>query len=304
MTDPLHTLAWDDLRIIKAIGESGSLVAAAMTLDVNHSTISRRLSLVEQTLGVTLFDRRRSGYVPTEAGSEVIALGERVEHDILSVTRRISCHAQGHKGDLRVTTSDALLLDFLTPVIADFQQANPEIRVEVIVSNKPLNLARGDADIALRATLAPPENLFGRKVATIAWAVYGRKIDYPRGAPDRAELDQRRWVSYGKRLAALKAFGCVEDRVAPENIAYRADSVTAVSAAVAAGIGIGMLPCMHGDLIPNIVRIGAVEPDVYDELWILTHPDIRRSARVYAFMTHCAEAMSTQREFIEGCDSR
>jgi hypothetical protein len=61
---------------------------------------------------------------------------------------------------------------------------------------------------------------------------------------------------------------------------------------------------MHGDLIPNIVRIGAIESDVYDELWILTHPDIRRSGRVYAFMTHCAEAMSSQREFIEGQESR
>src|SRR5262245_27427789 len=140
MTDPLQNFSWDDLRIITAIGENGGLAAAAVALGVNHSTISRRLSAVEETLGVMLFDRRRGGYVPTVAGADMIALGDRVERDILSVARRVSGHVQGHKGDLRITTSDALLLDFLTPIIADFQANNPEIRIEVIVGNRPLNL--------------------------------------------------------------------------------------------------------------------------------------------------------------------
>jgi DNA-binding transcriptional LysR family regulator len=288
MTAPLQKLSWDDLRIIKAIGESGGLIAAAEALGVNHSTISRRLSAVEKTLGVTLFDRRRSGYTPTDAGADMIALGDRVEKDILSVVRRVSSQDQGHTGDLRVTTSDALLLDFLTPIIADFRADNPQIRIEVIVKNRPLNLARGESDIAFRATTTPPENLFGRKVATVAWAVYGRRVDYMGVSLGPDELYQRQWASYGRGLSHLKAFKFVEDRVLQEKIAYRADSVAGVASAIAAGIGIGFLPCMHGDLMPNLVRIGPVEPDVFDELWILTHPDIRKSGRVYAFMTHCA----------------
>jgi len=304
MTDPLQKLSWDDLRIIKAIGESGGLAAAATALGVNHSTISRRLSVVEETLGVTLFERRRSGYAPTDAGAEMIALGDRLERDILSVARRVSGHVQGHTGDLRVTTSDALLLDFLTPIIADFRADNPEIRVEVIVKNRPLNLARGESDIAVRATVAPPENLFGRKVATVAWAVYGRRIDYIGVSPAPDELYQSRWASYGSGLSRLKAFKFVEDRVPREKIAYRSDSVAGVASAIATGMGIGFLPCMHGDLIPDIVRISPVEPDVFDELWILTHPDIRKSGRVYAFMTHCANAITKQRAFIEGREMR
>jgi DNA-binding transcriptional LysR family regulator len=99
---------------------------------------------------------------------ELIALAERVELDVVSVARRVSGHVQGHVGDLRVTTSDSLLLRFLTPMIADFQAQHPAIRVEVIVGNCPLNLARGESDMAVRATETPPENLFGRKVANIA----------------------------------------------------------------------------------------------------------------------------------------
>jgi len=234
----------------------------------------------------------------------MIALADRVEKDILNVVRRVSGNAQGHKGDLRVTTSDALLLDFLTPIIADFQANNPAIRIEVIVGNQTLNLARGDSDIAFRATIAPEENLFGRKVATVAWAIYGRRIDYVGVSPSRHELYQRQWVSYGKGLSGLKAYKFVNDHVSREKITYRSDSVAGVASAIAAGMGVGFLPCMHGDLAPGLIRISPVEPDVFDELWVLTHPDIRRSGRVYAFMAHCAEAIAKQREFIEGKEMR
>jgi DNA-binding transcriptional LysR family regulator len=299
-TQPPDKLSWDDLRIVRAIGESGGLAPAAAALNVNHSTISRRLAAVEEILGVALFDRRRKGYTPTEAGADLMALGDRVEKDILGVVRRVSGHAQGHKGDLRVATSDALLLDFLTPIIADFRAHNPEIRLEVLVGNKPTNLARGDADIAFRATVAAPDNLFGRRIATIAWAVYGRRVDYVGVTATPDELYQRQWVSYGKGLSGLRAFNFVNDRVSREKIVYQSDSVAAVGSAIAAGIGIGLLPCMHGDLLPGLVRIGPVVPDVFDELWVLTHPDIRKSGRVYAFMTYCAEAVARHRDFIEG----
>jgi DNA-binding transcriptional LysR family regulator len=301
MSDPVGKLSWDDLRIIKAIGESGGLAAAATMLGVNNSTISRRLSRAEETLGVTLFERRRAGYRPTSFGVELIALAERVELDVVSVARRVSGHTQGHAGDLVVTTSDALLLDFLTPVIAEFQALNPSIRVEVIVGNSLLNLARGESDIAFRAaTAAPPENLFGRKVATIAWAAYGRRSDFVAGRPSPDELYQRQWVSYRTGLSGLKAFKFVEERVPRERIVYRSDSVAGTSAAIAVGIGVGFLPCMHGDLRPNLKRVGPVEPDISDELWILTHPDIRKSGQVGAFMTHCMEVIAKQRAFIEG----
>lgn len=304
MSDPLDRLSWDDLRVIKAIGKSGSLAAAAATLGVNNSTIARRLAQVEDSLGVALFDRRRAGYVPTAPGVELIDLATRVELDIVSVTRRVSGYADGHAGELRVATSDALLLDFLTPIVADFRRRNPAVRVEVIVGNNLLNLARGESDIAFRAvTGAPPDNLFGRKLATIAWAAYGRRNDFSEKRLNSHELYQQRWLSYGNGLSGLKAFRFVGERVPENNIAYRSDSVAGMVTTIAAGMGIGFLPCMHGDLSPNLVRVGIVEPEASDDLWILTHPDIRRSGRVYAFMTHCAEAIASRRAFIEGRSS-
>lgn len=300
MKDQASMLPWEDLRIVKAIGEHGGLSGAASALGINHSTVARRLGMLEDILGITLFDRRRTGYQPTEAGREILALSERVEQDIISVTRRVTANAERHAGELRIATNDALLYDFLTPIIVDFQRVNPDIRVEVIVGNAPLNLARGESDVAFRATLAPPENLFGRKVAQIGWAVYCRRDEAPDIQPELKDLFERRWVSYGATLTGLRAYSFIEEHIENRNVVYRADSILGVVAALCSGIGVGILPCMHGDLVPSLVRMSPVLTEIYDELWILTHPDIRKSGRVYAFMTHCAEAVIKRRPFIEG----
>jgi DNA-binding transcriptional LysR family regulator len=300
MSDPIHKLSWDDLRVIRAVGKNGALAPAAEILGVNSSTIARRLSKVEETLGVTLFDRRRTGYATTAEGEELIALAERVELDVVSVARRVSGHVQGHAGDLRITTSDFLLLYFLMPIIASFKANNPSIRVEVTVGNSSLNLARGESDIAVRATEKPSENLFGRKVATIAWAPYVGLSNSGSSSPGTNRLYDRQWVSYSGKLSGLKAFSFVEERVYQDNIAYRTDSVAGAAAAVAAGLGVGYLPCMLGDLSPDLVRVAAVEPELNDELWVLTHPDIRKSGRICAFITHCIEAISKNRDLVEG----
>src|SRR5262249_35504121 len=142
------------------------------------------------------------------------------------------------------------------------------------------------------------------KIATVAWAVYGRRIDCIGASFTHDELYQRQWAAYGSGLSGLKAFKFVEDRVPRDRIRYRSNSVVGVATAIAAGIGIGILPCMHGDLVPGLVRVSPVEPDVFDELWILTYPDIRKSGRVYAFMTHCAKAIAKERDFIEGREAR
>ncbi|WP_369059029.1 LysR family transcriptional regulator [Caulobacter sp. 73W] len=300
MSTAMETLSWDDLRIVRAVASAGAVAAAAQILGVNVSTVARRLSSIEEALGVALFDRRRAGYLPTAQGDEIVALAERVELDVVSVTRRVSGHAQGHAGDLRITTSNSILLYFLTPMIASFKAHNPAVRVEVSVGNGALNLARGEADIAVRATDAPPENLFGRKVAKIAWAAYAARSSTGQFALEGGAAWDKSWVSYGGRLSGLKACTLLEARAPAEAIGYRTDSVAGAAAAIAAGLGAGYLPCMLGDLSPDLQRIGPLEPELDDDLWLLTHPDIRRSGRVFAFMSHCVEAIGQQRDLVEG----
>ncbi len=297
LSEAVTQLSWDDLRIIKTLSESGNRAVTAKKLGINVSTVSRRVAQLEKTLGIALFDRRRSGYILTMEGAELRALAERVELDIVSVARRISPAEQGLLGKLRITTSDGLLLYFLTPIIADFKSVNEGITIEVLVGNQTLSLARDESDIAVRATKKPSENLVGRKLATIAWAPYGNV----RSASASALFAEgQSWVSYSGLLSGLKAVSYVDNRVDAHCISYRTDSVAAASAAIAAGLGLGFLPCMLGDITPGLRRVGPVVPELNDELWLLTHQDIRKSWRVKAFMTFCASAVANQKLLIEG----
>ena len=290
-------LAWDDLRIIKTLSDCGSRADTAKQLGINVSTVSRRLKQVETALGVALFDHRKAGYLLTAEGAELRELAERVELDIVSVTRRVSRAGQGPLGKLRITTSDSLLLYFLTPIIADFKALNEGITIEVLVGNQTLSLARDESDIAVRATKKPADTLVGRKLANIAWAAY-RSVKQATSADPFA--DGQSWVSYSGGLCGLKATSYVECRVPPEHIAYRTDSVAAASAAIAAGLGYGFLPCMLGDMTPGLARVGPVVQELQDELWLLTHQDIRKSWRVKAFMTFCAAAVADLKPLVEG----
>ncbi len=301
-------LDWDDFRLVKIIAEANGLAGAAERLGVNHSTVFRRLGQMEENLGVKLFERHRTGYVLTPAGEEMAALAEQMEENVTSFTRKLAGQAVAPAGELRVTTNDTLLVHMLTHLFSRFVKTNPEMRLDVVLANQALNLSKRDADVAIRATDDPPETLVGRRVATIAWAIYGRLEEFPdHHQPsdlNSPELYSRPWVALGDNLAALKAARFVRDRVAPENIAYKVNTVLGLAEAVEAGIGIGPLPCFIADASPNLVRLSDVNPEFSAGLWLLTHPDLRQSARVRAFMDFMAAEIAKQRRWIEGSGKR
>ena len=301
MTIPQRTLNWDDFRVVAVIAETRSLPAAAAALGIDHSTVFRRLNQIEAGLGVRLFERLRTGYVPTPAGEEIIAVAERLDGEITSLTRRLSGREPEPSGELRVTTNDSLLIHLLTPMLARFRRQYPKVRLDIVIGNRALNLSKRDSDVAIRATDAPPETLIGRRLARIGWALYGAETAFPRPEPVDAEsLYERDWVSLGESLAGLAAVRHVRDHVAPERIAYRIDTVLGLAEAIEAGVGIGHLPCFVGDSRPGLRRLGPLVEAFATDLWLLTHPDLRHAARVRGFLDVMAAEVSACRGLIEG----
>ena len=297
----LQTLAWDDFKLVKTIAEARGLTGAAERLGVNHSTVFRRLGQLEAELSVKLFERHRTGYALTAAGEEMTALASRMEEDVATFARKLAGQVVSPAGELRVTTNDTLLVHLLTPIFSRFARACPDVRLDVVLANQALNLSKRDADVAIRATDNPPENLVGRRVASIGWAVYGRAADFPQpGAAELVSLFDRSWVALGDNLAALKAARFVREHVAPEKIAYKVNTVLGLAEAVENGIGIGPLPCFIADARPTLARLTPVNPDFTAGLWLLTHPDLRQSARVRAFLDFAAAEIAKQRRLIEG----
>ena len=297
-------IPWDEFRLVKIIAEARGLTGAAEELGVNHSTVFRRLGALEEALQTKLFERHRTGYVLTTAGEEMSALAERMDEDVATFTRRLAGQSIAPAGELRVTTNDSLLVHLLTPIFADFGRAYPDIRLDVVLANQALNLSKRDADVAIRATDNPPETLVGRRVATIAWALYAHREDVPDpAAVDLVDLFSRRWVSLGDNLAGLKVTRFIAEHVAPERIAYKVNTVLGLAEAIGARAGIGPLPCFIAERNPDLVRLEPPREAFSAGLWVLTHPDLRHAARIRAFLDFVNAAILTQRATIEGRDA-
>lgn len=306
MADLSKALAWDDLRLVKAIAEARGMPGAAAALGLNHSTVFRRLGQLEATLGLTLFERRRTGYALTPAGEEMTQVAAEIDEKVAAFTRRVEGRAISPAGDLRVATADGLLVGLLTPLFAGFAKVCPDIRLDIVIGNTSLNLSKRDADVAIRATDNPPENLVGRRFGGIAWALYGRAEDFPDGAapPTLDLLKERDWVSLGDELATSKMVRFVQANVPEARVRYRVNTVLGLAEAIEAGIGIGHLPCASGDVRPALVRLGPVVPAFSSSLWLLTHPDLRQSPRVRAFLDFMGGELSRVRPLLEGESGR
>ncbi len=296
-----RSLAWDDFRLINAVAEAHTLPAAAVRLGLDHSTVFRRLRQIEAALGTPVFERHRSGYVLTTAGTEIAALAARVDEDITAVLRRVAGQSPSPAGEVRIATSDALLFDLLLPVLAEFKRACPDVRLDLVTGNTALNLSRRDADVAVRATSSPPETLVGRKIGRIAWAAYA-PTPLPAGVSVDAELFamDTSWVGFGDALAGLAAARHLHASVPAPRIACRFDTVGGVVAGIEAGIGVGLLPCFAGDRRPTLLRLGPPIAALATDLWVLTHADLRHVPRVRVLMEFLGERMAALRLLLEG----
>lgn len=292
-------LAWDDLRLILAIADAGTLSGAGCRLGMSHATVFRRLNQVEARLGVALFERSRSGYAPTLAGEEVAATARRVEGEVLEVERRVVGRDLRPSGTLRVTTTDTLLVGLLSPIFAAFRNAYADIALEVALSNAVFSLSKREADVAIRPCVTPPEMLVGRKVGVIAQAIYGRRDVVPADGGD-LDIHAVEWIGPDEHMAYRLLDRWMTEQGLDARCRYRVDSVFGMLAAACDGAGLAVLPCYLGDGDPRLVRWGDTIPALATDLWLLTHPDLRKTARIRAFLDFIAKMVTDQKARLAG----
>ncbi|MBL1266531.1 MAG: LysR family transcriptional regulator [Halomonas sp.] len=282
---------WNALKVFIAIEQSGSLAGAARILGVNHSTVFRRLNAFEQQLGVRLFERLPTGYVPTPLGEELRDIANRIDGDFSDLERRIAGRDVLPSGKVRLTAPNNLAYRFLPDYLAELRQAYPEIEVELLVSNLEVNMSSRQADIAVRATRRPPEHLVGRKARTIGWSVYGSPIYRERhGFPANLDdLDQHRLIGASRDMQHLPAFDWLE-RHMPGCVTTRSDDLVAMSWLAQSGHGLALLP--DDQQRPELQALFAFPPGQTSDLWLLTHPDLRQVERIRLVMRHLAEAFA------------
>ena len=296
-------LEWSDLRFVLAVARGGSALRAAHALGVNQTTVMRRITQLESSIGATLFERRQSGYHPTPLGERIASVAERIEDEINALESAIGAERRVLSGRVRLTTSEALASQLVAPLLSDFRRQHSGVLIELAADDRRFELARGDADIALRTGSRPDgAGIVARRLPDLAWSVYcSRSYADENGAPDSAQaLD-------GHPILGMD--GALADRPAPlflmraapnSKVSARSNSLANLVSALKAGLGIAMLPCLVGDAEPDLVRCLPPVKGVDSEMWIIVREEVKSVPHVRAFADFLAAQIQHMRGKLAG----
>jgi DNA-binding transcriptional LysR family regulator len=274
------SLDWSDYLTLLQIEQAGSLSAAARLSGVSHPTMMRRLNQIESQIGTRLFERLRQGYRPTAAGEELLDAARHIRDLTVAAERKVAGRDRRPRGRVVLTTTDTLFAGLLAPSLPAFRRAYPEILLETRVSNDVYDLARRDADIALRPAAEPEPYLVGRRLGVIRQAIYAARDLADQRLEDMQMIGPSRDMPYDALRSWLRTSGW-ETRCS-----LQLNSIMAIFHAACAGAGAAVLPSYLGEPARELVRRDAPIGPLDTDLWLLTHPDLQKTARVRATLEH------------------
>ena len=291
-------LEWNDLRYVLAVCRESTLSGAARKLSVNHSTVFRRIGAIEDKIGVRLFERLPTGYVMTEASETMLKSGEIIEAEMFNLSRKLIGGDTRLDGALYVTAPDGLTIEVLMPYIADFCRAYPGIELNLSVENSFLDLSQREADVAIRSTNTPPDTVVGHRLCSMGATIYGASKYLDNHL--NAGLEEYAWLMPHKNQNWYSANQWLTQHYPAASVTLRSNTFLILFEAVKQGLGVAPLPFFLADPEIELKRVIAPPKEFMSELWLLSHPDLRHTARVRAFVEFLREAVTHVQNRLEG----
>ena len=277
--------AWDDIRLFLAIERNGSLPEAAKELKLAHSTVFRRFNAFEEKIGTRLFDRTPQGFVLTAAGQSILDMAQDMEDRSEQIARTVGGHDYTLKGKIRVTTTHGLSLTLMQPVFKDFTEKHPEIRLDIQWGSQVRQLSRYEADVIILPSRKPPENAFGRKVGQICFGLFASRAYLKNNKVfDAQDLSGHKIICLDDSFSGQPFFDSFMQRIQAGQIIMSCSSFLTAREAILSGAGIGLLPLPYTFHHPELEQIGAVFENTSNDVWILTHKDLKNTVRIRTFM--------------------
>ena len=281
---------WDNLRYVLVLAKSGSIASAARELGVNRTTVLRRIDTFQKDIGCRIFERSKSGYALTVEAEKIIDAANEVESVIFNIQRQIEGRELRLEGELRVTTTDTLMVSKLGPHLVGFHRKYPNISVIVSITNSILDLARRDADVAIRPTKVPDPPLVGNRISDVRFGVFASH-DYLREVGE-ISLGEHQWLGFDGGMQSTMPAIWLDSQYPKAKVCFKSDTFLGLKIAAENGMGLALLPHYLGESSPQLQRLPAPTEELTTGLWLLTHPDLVRSARVNAFMDHFIGALT------------
>lgn len=292
----MHRINWADLQFVNAVAVHGSLAAAGRALGVNHATVLRRIDAFEKRHDVRLFQRTSSGYRLLPESAEMLNAIQSIEETIDGVERSLAGFVETLTGSLRLTSTDSFAGSILPRQLSLFRAAFPGVIPRVMISNSRMDLARLDAEIAIRPAHSLPADLTGENAGELIFRVYepaGMAYDPDQGVYDGA------WVGVGEELDRSPVATWEASKLKPGAVVLRMNSFVAMARAAAGGLGRAMLPSCTGDVTPGLVR-AACPDQLTTSVWVAAHRDLAASPRIAAFIAQFSRTMRLEQAVLRG----
>jgi DNA-binding transcriptional LysR family regulator len=294
---------WNDLKHFLAVAQHGSTTAAARALQVDQSTVQRRLAELERRVGQPLVERRPTGYRLTAFGRQLLPHAQAVQSAVQSLQRELQDTGRAMTGVVRITCPEPIVLRISNSVLMERWRArHPGLTLEFLMSDRYLDLAKGEADVALRSGDTVDKDLVGRKIADSLWAVYAsQRYVQQHGRPESvADLSRHALVGFDQGMARHRAAQWLGQVAPGARLAARNDSVLGLVYSVKAGVGIAPLPTALGDAESDLVRVLGPIPELARIWRILTTRQLRRTPRVSAFFDFLVSETEALRPILTG----
>ncbi|MEM6896180.1 MAG: LysR family transcriptional regulator [Pseudomonadota bacterium] len=277
---------WDEVRTAFQVARLGTVSGAAEVLGVHHATVIRHIDALEGKLGVKLFQRHARGYTATEAGNDLLLVAQTTDDQFAQLAGRLKGRGASVTGEL-VVTSLPTFSPLLAPILTAFRAEHEELTVRYLTGDRLFRLEYGEAHVAIRAGSAPdqPDNVvqpFGRTtLALYAADVYIDRYGLPKG---ESEYESHYFVGHeSDTRAPMNRW--LREKVPENNIVYRTADNRSYEDGVVAGAGLGLLPVLAARRYPNLTQVAPPSDEWSAPLWLVTHVDLHRTAKVQSFLT-------------------
>ena len=290
-------VGWELYRSFLGVVREGSLSGAARALGITQPTVGRHIAALEASLGFTLFTRSQAGLMPTEAALELRAYAEAMDSNAAALKRAAEGHGQGVVGTVRVSASEVVGVETLPPIVAQLRQQHPQLKLELVLTNRVQDLLRREADIAIRMAEPKQEQLIARRVADVRLGLYAhQRYVAAHDAPRRAdELAQHALVGFDEETPFLRAARKALPQWTRAAFSLRSDSDLGQLALIRAGCGIGVCQVGIAERDPNLVRVLSRHFEFKLPTWVVMHEDLRGSTRCKTAFDALVRALSSHR---------
>lgn len=290
-------VSWDDLRYALALARHPTMAAAASTLHVHQSTVSRRIHALEAQLGVKLFELAEAGIVMTEPGRAIARRAEKIEVLTAGLETDIEIERKDDRQSVRISAVSTFITGFLNHHAGEFLTDNPHIRLDFVGEERNVVLERREADIAIRHAQPTTGQARTRKLAEHGTAIYA--------TPDLTDGNGNLrtgvpWVGYSRPLDYLPEQQWIDAHIPARDIAITFASAATYANAVSHGVGAGLISCLTGDSRPDLIRIAPGIPVMYREAWLMVLDDTRQRPAVRTVINWLTTICKTHKEMFLG----